>query len=364
MQKSSLIVLKGRPYDNFINSLKSEETKQEYRKCLLKYLNHYKTTLASMLSLPIGETENNLIDYIQMLKKQDLSRAYINVNFCALKHFYFMNSVVINSVKIGKFLGEDIKKNNDRGYSTPEIRTILENCDLRMKVVVLTLATTSMRIAALCELTLSSVVKMPKQGVYKFTIYKKTKQQTTCFCSPECANYINSYYEYRYRAGEYLDTDPEHTPFIREQFDVNDIEQVRKHAKPANKKTIANILHSLVVKSGLRTVNHSYTNRERHETGITKAFRKGFMHEAVESKMNPEIREMLLSHSIGIAGAYYKPSDQEMLGEYMRAVDNGFFCISEEKSLRRKVEMLTIEKSKVDQALADIQDMKTRLGLT
>jgi prefoldin subunit 5 len=32
--------------------------------------------------------------------------------------------------------------------------------------------------------------------------------------------------------------------------------------------------------------------------------------------------------------------------------------------LQRNVEMLTIEKSKVDQALADIQDMKTRLGLT
>ena len=29
--------------------------------------------------------------------------------------------------------------------------------------------------------------------------------------------------------------------------------------------------------------------------------------------MNPEIREMLLSHSIGIARAYYKPSDQRYL---------------------------------------------------
>ena len=220
-----------------------------------------------MLSLPIDETENNLIDYIPMLKKKDLSYAYINVNFCALKHFYFMNSVVINSVKIGKFLGEDVKKNDDRGYTMAEIKRILENCDIRMRVVVLTLATTSMRLAALSDLTLSSVVKMPKEGIYKFTIYKNTKQQTTCFCSPECANYIDLYYEYRSRAGERLDSEPEHTPFIREMFDANDIEQVRKHAKPTSKKTISNVLHSLLIKSGLRTVNHNYTNRERHEMG-------------------------------------------------------------------------------------------------
>jgi len=266
--------------------------------------------------------------------------------------------VVINSVKIGKFLGEDVKKKDERGYTTAEIKRILENCDIRMRMVILTLATTSMRLAALSELTLSSVVKMPKEGVYKFTIYKNTKQQTTCFCSPECANYIDLYYEYRSRAGERLDSDPEHTPFIREQFDANDIEQVRKHAKPTSKKTISNVLHSLVIKSGLRTVNHNYTNRERHEMGITKGFRKWWMHEAVESKMNPEIREMLLSHSIGIAGAYYKPSIQEMLDTYMSAVNDGFFCVSEEKMLRRKVERLEVEKNQFELLAAEIREIK------
>jgi hypothetical protein len=46
----------------------------------------------------------------------------------------------------------------------------------------------------------------------------------------------------------------------------------------------------------------------------------------------------------------------------MKAADN--LTINEESRLKKKVEMLTIEKSKVDQALYDIQDMKTRLGLT
>jgi site-specific recombinase XerD len=185
-----------------------------------------------------------------------------------------MNDVRINKEKLAKFLGESVKKNDDRGYTTLEIKTLLDNCDLRMKVVVLTLATTGMRIGALCELKLSDVVKIPKQGVYKFTIYKNTNEQSICFCGPECSSYIDSYFEYRSRTGERLDADPEHTPFIREQFDVNDIEQVRKHTKPVSKKTIANILQSLVVKSGLRTVNHNFTYRERHPVAVAHGFRK------------------------------------------------------------------------------------------
>ena len=46
------------------------------------------------------------------------------------------------------------------------------------------------------------------------------------------------------------------------------------------------------------------------------------MSQAVKSKMNPEIREMLLGHKIGLASAYYKPTDGEMYEEYEKAIDN------------------------------------------
>jgi len=121
---SSLILLQGRPYHNFINAIKSEETKEEYERSLLRYLAHYKTNLGSMLSRPIPDIENMLIDYLLDLKKQDLSSSYINLNFCALKHFYFMNDVRINKEKIAKFLGEPKKKNVDRSYTHPEIKSM------------------------------------------------------------------------------------------------------------------------------------------------------------------------------------------------------------------------------------------------
>ena len=102
-----------------------------------------------MLSLPIVDTETMLVDYLMELKKQDLSSSFINLNFCALKHFYFMNDIRINKEKIGKFLGESKKKNVDRSYTHPEIKSLLDIADLRLKVVISVLASTGMRIGAL-----------------------------------------------------------------------------------------------------------------------------------------------------------------------------------------------------------------------
>ena len=227
---------------------------------------HYNTTPEKMLSLPIDDVEDKLVDYLLYMKKQDLSTSFINLNFCALKHFYFMNNVRINKEKIGKFLGESKKKNVDRSYTHAEIKSVLDIADLRFKVVISVLASTGIRIGSR-------------------------------------------------------------------------------------------------IRSGVRQINHLNTNgRQRQPIPLAHGYRKFFTTQLINAKVNPEIREMLLGHSIGLAGAYYKPTENDMLEEYMKGVDN--VTINPENKLKRKVEMLTIEKSKVDQALFDIQDMKARLGLT
>ena len=66
----------------------------------------------------------------------------------------------------------------------------------------------------------------------------------------------------------------------------------------------------------------------------------------INSKLNPEIREMLLGHKIGLASSYYRPTEEEMLEEYHKAEDN--LTIDPANRLQRKVEMLTIEKSRLD----------------
>lgn len=59
--------------------------------------------------------------------------------------------------------------------------------------------------------------------------------------------------------------------------------------------------------------------------------------------------------------SYVHTSGDELLTQYLKAHDN--LTISQEKKLLRKVEMLTIERSKVDLALSQIDEMKKRLKL-
>ena len=288
------------------------------------------------------------------MKKQDLSTSFINLNFCALKHFYFMNNVRINKEKIGKFLGESKKKNVDRSYEHVEIKSMLDIADLRFKVVISVLASTGTRIGPLPSLRLSHLQKI--DSVYKFKIYENTKDEYFTFCTPECASYIDSYLEYRTRSGEKLTKD---RFLIREQFDVNDIEQVRKQGRSISINSMSNILYSLAIKSGVRQVNHNATGRERQPIPLAHGFRKFFTTQLINSKVNPEIREMLLGHSIGLAGAYYKPTSEEMLEEYMKAVDN--LTINQSHKLQRKVERLEVEASQLQRLQAAVQRLEAKM---
>jgi hypothetical protein len=54
---------------------------------------------------------------------------------------------------------------------------------------------------------------------------------------------------------------------------------------------------------------------------------------------------MLLGHSIGLAGAYYKPTQEEMLSEYEKGIDA--LTIDPANRLRKKVEKLEVEASQL-----------------
>jgi site-specific recombinase XerD len=351
----------SRAYYNFINSLKSEETKAVYKKCLGYYLLHYNHIIKrvdDLVTLPVTESEKMLVDYLLGLKHDNLSSSYINLHFCAIKHFYFMNDVRINKEKIGKFLGEPKKKNVDRGYTHEEIKQLLDVADLRMKVVITVLASTGMRIGGFARLKLSHVKKIPEYGIYKFTVYENTNEECFPFCTPECTGYIDSYFEYRKRCGEQLTDD---SYFIREQFDVNDFEQIRKHGRQISQDTITTILRSLTVRTGIRQINHQYTRRERTKIPVAHGFRKFWTTTVIHAGINPEIRELLLGRKIGLAGAYYRPTETDMIEEFIKCIND--LTINPENRLRIKVAKLEVEKSQIEALAYELEQVKKALTL-
>ena len=95
-------------------------------------------------------------------------------------------------------------------------------------------------------------------------------------------------------------------------------------------------------------------------------FRKFFTAQLINSKVNSEIRELLLGHKIGLASCYYRPTEKEMLDEYMKAVNH--LTINEENRLKfkleehiqiRKTEMETMQKQ-MDEFHKELQAMQKK----
>lgn len=346
----------GQPYLNFINSLKSQPTKEQYRKMLLNFMSHNKiVTLKSLLSLIPKDIGQMLTNYITNLNARGLSYGYVNLAMCALFHFFDMNDVLLNKRKIKKFIGEHKKVNKDRAYTHAEIKKLVDTRDFRFKALILLLAATGVRIGSISGILLKHCEK--RSNLYKVTVYENTNEEYYCFTTPEAAQAIDQYLDFRRRAGESLKPD---SPLFRNDFNANAIAQVRKNSRPVDNDTFRNIIHSRLQKVGLiEKSDTGIRTRRHHPVAMSHGFRKFATTQMVNARIRAEIREMLLGHKIGLASAYYRPTEDEMLEEFEKAIDH--LTINPENRLRRKVEKLEVEKNQFERLAAKISAIEAKI---
>ena len=106
-------------YYNFINSIDSESIKKIYEYCMSKFLKYYDIDLDSLLKLPQQDISNLIIKY---LVDKKISRQYKNIILATIKHACEMNDVVLNWMKLKKFIKSEKTDNEfngkDRGLYT------------------------------------------------------------------------------------------------------------------------------------------------------------------------------------------------------------------------------------------------------
>jgi len=325
-------------YFNFMNSLKSPYTKENYSlniKLYLKFCNL--TKLSELLTIP--EPQKQIIKYIMSLRERKLSTNSINTMLCAIYHLYEMNDLVLNKKKINMFIGEPTLKIVDRPYTYEEIQKILNISDLRMKVVIGLMFSAGLRIGSLTQLKLRNLEKI--EECYKVVVYEGTNEQYYSFCTTECSQFINDYLEYRTKNGENLSPD---SYLIRDQFDINDLEQIRNKSRGIATGTIEVILNTLLLKTGIRIVDH--TSRKRKEVARAHGFRKFFTTQMIKTKVNYENRLMMEGHSLGITDHYARIDVQDNFTEYQKAIDN--LTIDPANRLLKQVKTLQVEVSRID----------------
>src|SRR5438128_7319235 len=93
--------------------------------------------------------------------------------------------VILNKKKIYKYLGEEERPIENRGYSREEIAKMLEVCDERVRALILFLASTGVRIRAIIELKLEDLVSIPDYELYQVKVYATAKERYFTFTTPE-----------------------------------------------------------------------------------------------------------------------------------------------------------------------------------
>jgi hypothetical protein len=261
----------------------------------------------------------------------------------------------------------------DRAYTAEEIDKALQTADLRMKVIILLMTSTAERIGSLVDLTLGNITKIEECGIYKIIVYEGTSHEYYVFCTRECASAIDNYLNYRIRCGEEIEFNektnrwgPSAIPLLRQQFDEDDVLKSRQ-AKFMQTPAIRRVLTAHLVRCGLRTMEHpigdnpNMIKRCRKPVALGNGFRKFAISSFIRAGLNHEIREMLVDHDTHLDKNYFRPSEEEVLEEYMKA--EPYLTIDPNVRLTNENKILKIEVSKVDGVLNELAEMRKQMGL-
>jgi integrase len=347
--------------DLFEQSIKSEYTRVVYTTCLKKYF-EFPGSSKFIYATDTRKIEDHITDFITSMKKEGKSFRAIYNYVSAISKYYRMNRVSLDTKHIREYLPEFKKSKKDRPYEYEEIRRLLDIADERMRTVVLLLASTGMRIGAIPDLRLKNIEKISDSDllIYKITVYEGFKEEYITFTTPECTAAIDNYLAMRSRYGEKLDAS---SWLIREQFDVRDPFAISK-GKKVKANTLTGKLIDLAVRAGIRqkeVLEGKPHGTIRNDVPIAHGFRMFFTTQLFKSDVKSELRWLLEGHNLKANDpAYVKIQEEDLLEEYQKGIDN--LTIDPANRLQRTIEILKVDKSRIDMLEAKIQKLERRHG--
>jgi hypothetical protein len=113
-----------------------------------------------------------------------------------------------------------------------------------------------------------------------------------------------------------------------------------------------------MIKCGLRQEEHTteHKRRIRKTIALSTGFRKHVISTFIEAGLNHEIREMLVDHATGLDASYFRPSEKQVLEEYLKA--EPLLTIDPSLRLQKQVETLTLERSALDELRREVDNLK------
>jgi hypothetical protein len=381
MHVKSVNPLNGKAYSRFEYAIKSEETKRKYVSRLEKFFdfckfegvnvkekadNFVKFTKENDVEKTTDLILNYMLYHINRAAKKIISKSTVRNFYKPIKLFCDMNSIQFNSSVITRGIPSGSEHSNDRIPTREEIRDMLQYPDRRLKPITYTMVSSGIRIGAWEYLKWKNISPIYDQNnkiiAAKIIVYDGEPEQYFSFVTTEAYNALKEWMDFRANQGEKITAE---SWLMRDLWNTG---HILINSKNSNLKrgTSGNV--SIPKKAGSDSIRmiftrawriqniRSYTldmnSKRRHEFKTTHSFRKFFETRALEHMKLLNVK-ILMGHDTGLERSYYRPTEEELLQDYLNVVD--LLTINEENRLRKKVEILEIEKSKIDTIALKLQ---------
>ena len=276
------------------------------------------------------------------------------MHLSGILHFFEINDINLDTRKIRRFLPEDVSDHyaTDRPYSVKEIEQILSKCDVRSRAMVLLMASTGMRIGGLQDLRYEDIKKIEEHGLYMIWVYNRFRQHRYyTFCTPECANALDAYLEYRQKFGEKLE---DKVPLIREQFNIDNPFTVQA-PKFISQRMMSFIFEDVLKRSG---VNQVKAGNDKRDVMSSHGFRKFFITQCVRANINHSTWKCLVGHKLPKPDdSYVLTTEEDRLAEYVRAIP--LLTINQNQKLQQENHDLKVTQAQeIDRLKTQIDTLK------
>ena len=348
----------------FLKGFHSEATMELYSKKLAQFVRSSGVSpdeLLRMAKKPRSRKAQNLIiDYVEG-RKGEVSGSTIRQTVSSLRHFFEMNdaSDAINWSKVSRMVPKSRKIGSDRAPTVEEIRQMLETADARMRCIILVCSSSGIRVGAFEGMKWGDIRPIyGKRGdpsslrAARLVVYRGSVEEYVTFITPECWEALLQYRDMRLAIGERV---TDRSPVIRDAWDSNRYRKNRPKdpadAVSLTPKTIANMMGLFLKEVQLRNRSgDSYEFKQVH------GFRKYFKTNAERAVKTIDVEKMM-----GHAENYYKPSEEHLLEQYIKAVPE--LTISEEEEIRTAMErQAVISDKKIGEIERENVSLQDRLG--
>ena len=354
------------PLKPFLFALKSLESKRQYPKRLKVFFDYgldKKLSLDVQAKIFIEKFHNNnengrggigekwaaqyFMNFIEYqndrVRTNEISPSTVPNYYKAAKLFCIMNDIVLNWQKIAKGLPERKQNADDRPPTIDEIKKIIAYPDKRVRIIVTVMISSGIRVGAWDYMKWKHITPFKDENgnivAGKILVYPQDKEEYFTFITSEAYTLLKEWMDFRESHGEKI---------TNESWVMRDVWLTSERAfkyhhyglagnpKPLKSSGIKSLIERSIQSQKIR--EKIYSNKRNYEFKRIHGFRKFFKTRCENEGMKSINIEILMGHNIGVSGSYYKPTEKEVLVDYLKIMHQ--LIINDEFRLSQQVQEL------------------------